>query len=52
MDKKWTLNSEKDLEQFATVSDKDHGEGNSTCSLTLSPTGHGLFSGNIDTRVS
>lgn len=31
--------------------DKDHGEGYSTAKLELSPSGYGLFHGNIDMTV-
>nr|XP_053657429.1 complex I intermediate-associated protein 30, mitochondrial-like isoform X2 [Cherax quadricarinatus] len=51
MDKIWILNSEESLEQWVVTSDKDHNEGFSSASLTLSPTGHGLFSGRINTQV-
>lgn len=51
MDKIWILKSEDDLEEWIVTSDQDHKEGYSSGSLTLSQTGHGLFSGEITTRV-
>lgn len=52
MDKVWMLDSEAALEKWVVTSDSDHGEGFSSGSLTVSPTGHGLFSGHISTQVS
>lgn len=52
MDKIWILDNEAALENWVVTSDSDHGEGFSSGSLTISPTGHGLFSGHISTRVS
>lgn len=51
MDKLWILNTQESLNHWVVTSDQDHGEGGSSCSLTLSPTGHGLFSGEISTQV-
>ncbi|XP_042869406.1 complex I intermediate-associated protein 30, mitochondrial-like isoform X2 [Penaeus japonicus] len=51
MDKVWTLKNEEHLKNWVVTSDKDHGEGYSSCSLALSPAGHGLFSGQINTQV-
>lgn len=51
MDKVWILKDEEHLKNWIATSDKDHGEGYSSCSLTLSPAGHGLFSGQISTQV-
>lgn len=51
MDKVWILKNEEQLKNWVATSDKDHGEGYSSCSLSLSPAGHGLFSGQINTQV-
>lgn len=50
MDKVWVFDSQEVLDKWVVTSDSDHGEGRSTGSLTLSPTGHGLFSGEICTE--
>ncbi|KAK3879885.1 hypothetical protein Pcinc_015588 [Petrolisthes cinctipes] len=51
MNKVWELDNEAALENWNVTSDSDHGEGFSSGSLTISPTGHGLFSGHISTQV-
>ncbi|MCL4121654.1 UNVERIFIED_CONTAM: hypothetical protein GTU68_064833 [Idotea baltica] len=50
-DKVFDFKTEEDLKLWMVSSDQDHNEGFSEGSLTISPTGHGLFSGNIDTRI-
>lgn len=40
-----------DIEKFIVTSDSDHNEGNSHCSLKLSESGYGLFSGVLDSTV-
>ena len=52
MDKKWVFEKPEDLDQWRTGADSDHKEGYSKCSLTMSSTGHGLFSGNLSNDVS
>ncbi|XP_063888138.1 complex I intermediate-associated protein 30, mitochondrial-like [Scylla paramamosain] len=49
MDKVWVLNSKEALDQWVVTCDSDHNEGRSTADLSLSPTGHGLFSGQLCT---
>ncbi|XP_068209831.1 complex I intermediate-associated protein 30, mitochondrial isoform X2 [Palaemon carinicauda] len=51
MDKMWVLKEDKDLEDWVVTSDRDHNEGSSFGTLGLSPTGHGLFSGEVSTQV-
>ncbi|XP_066948151.1 complex I intermediate-associated protein 30, mitochondrial isoform X1 [Macrobrachium rosenbergii] len=51
MDKMWVLKENKDLEEWVVTCDKDHNEGFSSGAVTLSPTGHGLFSGELSTQV-
>ncbi|KAK7065690.1 Complex I intermediate-associated protein 30, mitochondrial, partial [Halocaridina rubra] len=50
MDIMWEIKDEEDVKQWVVTSDRDHGEGYSSGALTLSPTGHGLFSGELDCR--
>lgn len=50
-DKLWVLRSEKDLEQWSTTADSDHGEGFSSCSLSINGLGFGHFSGILDTTT-
>jgi len=51
VDAQWTFNPETDFSEWVVTSDKDNNEGYSTCSLTVSPTGKGLFSGNLSTQL-
>nr|CAG4648743.1 EOG090X091L [Polyphemus pediculus] len=51
VDAQWTFNSNSSFDKWIVTSDRDHGEGYSTCSLALSPTGKGLFSGVLSTQV-
>ncbi|XP_064122978.1 complex I intermediate-associated protein 30, mitochondrial-like isoform X2 [Macrobrachium nipponense] len=51
MDKMWVLKENKDLEEWVITCDQDHNEGFSSGTVTLSPTGHGLFSGELSTQV-
>lgn len=50
-DKIWDFSSPSNIESWKVTSDSDHGEGYSNGSFMLSPTGHGLFHGNINTKV-
>ncbi len=49
----WKFDSEEALKkQWVTTADSDWGEGYSSCSLSLSPSGKtALFSGELSTRV-
>lgn len=49
--KQWELRKVEHLDNWITTSDSDHGEGHSTCSLTLNNHGFGHFSGELDTAV-
>ncbi|XP_045581044.1 complex I intermediate-associated protein 30, mitochondrial [Procambarus clarkii] len=51
MDKILVLDSEESLNHWIVTCDSDHCEGYSSASLSVSPTGHGLFSGHISTQV-
>lgn len=51
VDKIWDFRSTSSIENWKVTCDSDHGEGYSSGSFTLSPTGHGLFHGNINTKV-
>lgn len=51
VDKQWELRSPKHLEQWVTTCDSDHGEGFSSCSLTINGRGFGHFTGILDTTV-
>ncbi|XP_050729350.1 complex I intermediate-associated protein 30, mitochondrial-like isoform X1 [Eriocheir sinensis] len=51
MHKVWVLDRQEALDKFVVTCDSDHGEGKSSASLTLSPSGHGLFSGELCTEV-
>lgn len=51
IDVMWEFDSEKDLDQWVVTSDKDNGEGQSECKLKISPAGHGMFSGNVQSQV-
>lgn len=50
-DAMWTFGKEEDRNQFIVTADSDHNEGHSKCSLVESPSGYGLFSGHIDSKV-
>ncbi|XP_026479784.1 complex I intermediate-associated protein 30, mitochondrial [Ctenocephalides felis] len=50
-DEAWHLGSKEGLKKWKVTVDKDHGEGYSTAKLELSPSGYGLFHGNIDMTV-
>ncbi|XP_077284829.1 complex I intermediate-associated protein 30 [Arctopsyche grandis] len=47
----WCFDNKELLNNFLTVSDSDHMEGFSSCSLDMSPAGRLLFSGELSTRV-
>lgn len=47
----WQLDTPDALNNWVTTSDSDHGEGQSTCELAISPAGKGLFHGNLSTKV-
>jgi len=51
VDAQWTFNPESDLTEWVVTSDQDNNEGHSSCTLTISPTGKGLFSGNLSTQL-
>ncbi len=51
MDAQWFFNQSTNFDDWIVTSDSDHNEGYSTCSLTLSPVGKGLFSGNLSTQL-
>lgn len=51
MDPQWTFNEHTNFNDWVVTSDSDHNEGYSTCSLGLSPTGKGLFTGNLSTQL-
>ena len=47
----WKFSKDMDMAQWIVTSDSDHNEGYSSASLSLSPTGKGLFSGNLSTQT-
>nr|CAG4651965.1 EOG090X091L [Triops cancriformis] len=47
----WKLDRNADFNQWVATSDKDHNQGHSECSFTLSPSGKGLFAGNLCTDL-
>lgn len=47
MDKEFQFKNENDLSKWIVTSDKDNDEGQSVCTLELSPNGKGLFTGNL-----
>ena len=51
MDLQWQFNDKTNFDDWIVTSDSDHNEGYSNCSLSLSPTGKGLFSGNLSTQL-
>ncbi|CAB3365269.1 Hypothetical predicted protein [Cloeon dipterum] len=51
VDVQWHFNNPEELAKFQLNSDKDHNHGYSTCEFKMSPSGKGLFTGFIDTRV-
>nr|CAG4641836.1 EOG090X091L [Eurycercus lamellatus] len=51
VDLQWIFNSSTNLNDWISTCDQDHGEGFSSCSLSLSPAGKGLFSGTLNTQV-
>ncbi|XP_073984676.1 complex I intermediate-associated protein 30 [Rhodnius prolixus] len=51
IDKQWELHKKEHLDQWITTCDSDHGEGFSSCELTINNSGNGLFSGCLSTQV-
>uniref|UniRef100_A0A0A9YAT8 Putative complex I intermediate-associated protein 30, mitochondrial n=1 Tax=Lygus hesperus TaxID=30085 RepID=A0A0A9YAT8_LYGHE len=49
--KVWDFKNPEDLDTWTLTSDSDHAEGYSKCTFSLSPGGHGLFSGVLSTDV-
>lgn len=47
----WTFNDKTNFDNWVVTSDSDHKEGYSTSSLSVSPVGKGLFSGNLCTEL-
>jgi NADH dehydrogenase [ubiquinone] 1 alpha subcomplex assembly factor 1 len=47
----WQFSQPGALSQWVTTSDSDHSEGYSTCKLSLSTGGKGLFMGTLSTQV-
>ncbi|GFG31534.1 hypothetical protein Cfor_09190 [Coptotermes formosanus] len=47
----WQFSQPAALSQWVTTSDSDHKEGYSTCELSLSKGGNGLFTGTVSTQV-
>lgn len=50
VDALWTFSDDNDRKKFIVSADSDHNEGTSTCSLTKSPAGYGLFSGTLNSQ--
>ncbi|CAD7085308.1 unnamed protein product [Hermetia illucens] len=51
VDVAFSFKNDKDLEKWTTTTDKDHNEGFSEATLEISPAGHGLFHGHVDSRL-
>lgn len=51
VDKQYQFRNELDLKKWIVTSDKDNEEGQSECQLTISPSGKGVFSGNLCLEV-
>nr|SVE86229.1 EOG090X091L [Daphnia similis]SVE86857.1 EOG090X091L [Daphnia similis]SVE87483.1 EOG090X091L [Daphnia similis]SVE88111.1 EOG090X091L [Daphnia similis] len=51
VDIQWSFNESTDFDNWVVTSDSDHDEGHSTSTLSVSPTGKGLFSGNLSTQL-
>nr|SVE88743.1 EOG090X091L [Daphnia sinensis]SVE89367.1 EOG090X091L [Daphnia sinensis]SVE89987.1 EOG090X091L [Daphnia sinensis]SVE91244.1 EOG090X091L [Daphnia sinensis] len=51
VDIQWSFNESTDFDNWVVTSDSDHNEGHSTSTLSVSPTGKGLFSGNLSTQL-
>lgn len=47
----WQFKDEKDFENWKVTNDSDHNEGQSFSSFEISPAGHGLFSGNVRSKI-
>ncbi|KAB7502552.1 Complex I intermediate-associated protein 30, mitochondrial [Armadillidium nasatum] len=47
----FNFKNEEDISKWIVTSDSDHEEGNSHGSFTMSPAGHGLFSGYLDPKA-
>ncbi|CAG9862789.1 unnamed protein product [Phyllotreta striolata] len=51
VDVQWRFGTTESLNKWMATSDADNNEGFSTCSLTLTKEGKGLFSGTLDKRI-
>jgi len=47
----WQFKDESDFENWKVTNDSDHNEGQSFSTFDISPAGHGLFSGNVQSKV-
>lgn len=47
----WEFKEPEDFETWKVTNDSDHNEGQSFSSFQISPAGHGLFSGNVKSKV-
>lgn len=50
-DVKWQFRDESDFEDWKVTNDSDHNEGQSFSTFEISAAGHGLFSGNVQSKV-
>lgn len=50
-DVKWQFRDESDFEDWKVTNDSDHNEGQSFSTFEMSAAGHGLFSGNVQSKV-
>lgn len=51
IDVAFTFKDKQDLDKWVATSDKDHNEGNSIANFEISPAGHGLFHGTVDSEI-
>lgn len=51
IDVMWQFTTAIDLDQWIVTSDSDHAEGQSVCTLDLSSSGYGMFSGTVESQV-
>ena len=51
VDTAFKFSDQKDMEKWVVTADSDHNEGYSKASFELSPSGHGLFSGNLQSHL-
>lgn len=47
----WQFNDENDLNNWKVTNDSDHNEGLSFSTFEHSQAGHGLFSGNVQSKI-